>query len=65
VVTFVIVRRFQGGFGGTVERERKEGNVLLSIRYGIPNTSNIVTPAIRIIGFFSRLSGETIFITSS
>jgi hypothetical protein len=41
---------------------RKEdlGNLLLSIRYGIPKTMIILTPAMRIIGFLSRLKGETI-----
>jgi hypothetical protein len=38
----------------------KERNVLLSIRYGIPKTTIILKPAMRIIGFFSILIGETV-----
>lgn len=41
------------------------GSLLLSIRYGIPNTIIILTPAIRIIGFLSRLRGETISVSVS
>jgi hypothetical protein len=40
--------------------EETKEDVLLSIRYGIPNTIIILTPAIKIIGFFSKLKGETI-----
>lgn len=54
---------------GTRERKRGEGegrergarsNVLLSIRYGIPNTKARPTRPIRIMGFFSRVTGETL-----
>jgi hypothetical protein len=29
--------------------------------YGMPNTINMLTPAMRIIGFLRRLNGETVF----
>lgn len=38
-------------------------NVLLSIKYGIPNTKPKPTTAIRIIGFLSKSSGETVCIS--
>jgi len=45
---------------------RKKGrNILLSNRYGIPTTKARPTTAMRIIGFFSRLSGETIHLESA
>jgi hypothetical protein len=40
--------------------EGAKGDVLLSIKYGIPNTTSILAPAISIIGFFKRPNGETI-----
>ena len=42
---------------------RETLNVLLSIRYGIPNTKPNPTTAIRIIGFLSRSNGETVRIS--
>lgn len=47
----VIVRLSSGGAGRI--------NLLLSIMYGIPNTSIMLTPAMRIIGFLRRLIGLT------
>jgi len=44
-----------------VSLRRKQGrNVLLSSRYGMPTTKARPTTAMRIIGFFSRLKGETV-----
>lgn len=47
--------------GRKSERRR---NVLLSSIYGIPTTKARPTTAMRIIGFFSRLSGETVHLES-
>jgi hypothetical protein len=42
------------------EDSARRGNLLLSMRYGMPTTRQRERPAIRIMGFLSRLNGETV-----
>lgn len=55
-----LVECFLFGESERGRKKKKRKNVLFSINLGMPKVKTRATTAIRIIGFFSRLNGETV-----